>query len=214
MAANLDDYYSPEVNSLVIGLPGVTLSGGISCNPIRDPLQTGSWTDRFQNIQCYDQLKVNAILDEIQGRTHDGKPATTPNIFGMNFQAVSVGQKLIEYDDTTKMIVGTGYQDAIGTPSEILLGEIQFVDTSIGAFVQQLQSGGLIDSILIVITAKHGQSPIDPNRFFPNPGPAGHNGTTPADILCALLPASESPDGHGRQGRNRPHARRRVADLA
>jgi len=38
--------------------------------------------------------EVNAILNEIDGKTHDGKsPAPVPALYGMNFQAVSVGQK-------------------------------------------------------------------------------------------------------------------------
>jgi hypothetical protein len=43
-----------------------------------------------------------------------------PNIFGMNFQAVSVGQKLVE-----KIAATGGYADAMGTPTEALLGEIK-----------------------------------------------------------------------------------------
>src|SRR6267378_3135571 len=42
-----------------------------------------------------DELKVQAILNEIKGLTHDGsKKVGVPEVFGMNFQAVSVGQKL------------------------------------------------------------------------------------------------------------------------
>jgi hypothetical protein len=37
---NVDDYYSPEINSTVIALPGVQTVNGISCNPIPDPSQT------------------------------------------------------------------------------------------------------------------------------------------------------------------------------
>src|ERR1700731_4141081 len=33
----LDDFYAPEINSNVIGLPGVTTPTGISCATIRDP---------------------------------------------------------------------------------------------------------------------------------------------------------------------------------
>ena len=96
-ASNVDDYYSPEINSNVVALKGVTTATGDACDPVRDPSQLGSWTDSFLNIQCYDTLKVNAILNEINGKTHDGlHNAPVPNIFGMNFQAVSVGQKLIE----------------------------------------------------------------------------------------------------------------------
>ena len=106
----------------------------------------------------------------------------------MNFQAVSVGQKLIESG------VGTGgYLDAAGTPSELMTQEIQFVDASIGKMVEELKDSGALDSTLVVITAKHGQGPIDPHRFFPIPGHSGDNGTTPATLLANLLPLSESP---------------------
>jgi len=45
-----------------------------------------------------------------------------------------------------------------------------------------------------VITAKHGQSPIDPNRFYPIPGHSGQNGTSPANLIASFLPYSESPN--------------------
>ena len=152
--------------------------------------QTESWTDSFQNIQCYDTLKVNAILHEIDGKTHDGThEAPVPTLFGMNFQAVSVGQKLIEkINDSTKTF--GGYQDAAGTPSAALLDAIEFVDASIGQMVTALQQQGLLDSTLIIVTAKHGQSPIDPHRFKE----LGKGiTTTPADVIAADLPFSESP---------------------
>ena len=186
---NVDDYYSPEINSIVVKLPGVATPAGMSCADIPDPSQTSAWTNSFKNIQCYDTLKVRAILHEIDGQTHNGQPATTPSLFGMNFQAVSVGQKLIEKN------VGTGgYLDSIGTPSSELLGEIRFVDASIGEMLSHLENQALSDSTLIIITAKHGQSPIDPKRFFPIPGPSGNNGKSPASIVSSLLPFSESPN--------------------
>jgi hypothetical protein len=93
----LDDYYAPEINSNVIALPGVSTPSGISCATVPDTsADLTAWTNSFKNIECYDTLKVNAILNEIAGKTHNGKSAQTPTIFGMNFQAVSVGQKLIE----------------------------------------------------------------------------------------------------------------------
>ncbi len=185
---NVDDYYSPEINSAVVGLPGITTPTGLACSSVPDPSQVGSWTDSFQNIQCYDTLKVNATLNQIDGKTHDGKSARVPNVFGMNFQVVSVGQKLIEKN------VGTGgYVDAAGTPTPELLGEFQFVDASIGQMVNELKSQGLYESTLIIVSAKHGQSPIDPKRFFPIPGASGNNGTSPANLIASLLPESESP---------------------
>jgi hypothetical protein len=186
---NVDDYYSPEINSSVVALPGIVTPLGLPCSPIPDPSNTSAWTNSFQNIQCYDTLKVNAVLNQIDGKTHNGQGgAPVPTLFGMNFQVVSVGQKLIEHN------VGTGgYLDAAGTPTAGLLGEIQFVDTAIGEWVNELKTKGLFDTTLIIITSKHGQSPIDPNRFFPIPGPGGNNGTSPANLIASLLPFSESP---------------------
>ena len=191
--AALDDFYGPEINSNVIGLPGVTTPTGISCVTVRDPgSDLTAWTNSFQNIQCYDTLKVDAILNEIDGRNHLGtKKTEVPTIFGMNFQAVSVGQKLIEASNN----VTGGYLDAAGTPSAALLDEFKFVDASIGAFVRELKAKGLYDSTLIVITAKHGQSPIDPSRYVPQT----RNGTSPATLLsnAGYIPDSESTNGNG-----------------
>ena len=191
--AALDDFYGPEINSNVIGLPGVTTPTGISCVTVRDPgSDLTAWTNSFQNIQCYDTLKVDAILNEIDGKNHLGTRKTeVPTIFGMNFQAVSVGQKLIEASNN----VTGGYLDAAGTPSAALVDEFKFVDASIGAFVRELKAKGLYDSTLIVITAKHGQSPIDPSRYVPQT----RNGTSPATLLsnAGYIPDSESTNGNG-----------------
>jgi len=191
--AALDDFYSPEINSNVIGLPGVTTPTGVSCSTILDPgSDVTAWTNSFQNIQCYDTLKVDAILNEIDGKNHLGTRRTqVPTIFGMNFQAVSVGQKLIEQSNG----VTGGYLDAAGTPSDALLGEFKFVDASIAAFVRELKARDLYDSTLIVITAKHGQSPIDPSRYVPQT----RVGTSPATLLsnAGFIPDSESTNGSG-----------------
>jgi arylsulfatase A-like enzyme len=105
-----------------------------------------------------------------------------------------VGQKLIEASNSTT----GGYLDAAGTPGAALFSEFQFVDASIGAFVNELKKQGLYDSTLIVITAKHGQSPIDPSRYVSQL----INGTSPVTLLsnAGYIPFSEStnnPTGIG-----------------
>ena len=184
----LDDFYAPEINSSVVELPGVKTPTGVSCEKVRDPgSDITAWTNSFQNIQCYDTLKVDAILNEIDGKDHLGKKTThVPTIFGMNFQALSVGQKLIEASDNTT----GGYLDAAGTPSGALLDEFRFVDASIAAFVDELKDKGLYDSTLIIITAKHGQSPIDPALYKPQT----KIGTSPVTLLsnANMIPFSES----------------------
>jgi Type I phosphodiesterase / nucleotide pyrophosphatase len=188
----VDDYYSPEINSTVIALPGVSTPEGMSCATIPDPSSDiSSWTNSFQNIQCYDTLKVNAIVNEANGKTHDGNhKAKIPALFGMNFQAVSVGQKLIEKSSGTS----GGYVDSIGTPSAELLSEIEFADASIGEMVAALKKQGGLNETVIIISAKHGQSPVDTGRYtrITSTGPVT---TSPATILDAsgCLPTSESP---------------------
>jgi hypothetical protein len=183
--SNVDDYYSPEVNSNQISLPGVTTAGtNFNCGSI---VPSGNdWTTDFQAIQCYDQLKVNAVVNWIDGKTHLGNAkATVPNIFGMNFQAVSVGQKLIVG------AVKGGYLDAAGTPTPKMTAAIVFADASIGQMVAELKKEGLFDTTLIVITAKHGQSPIDTHRFQEiGAGIA----TDPASVVAAFLPPVPSPE--------------------
>ncbi len=187
---NVNDYYAPEINSNIIALTGVTTADGFDCGTLTP--SSNAWTDDFTTIKCYDTLKVDAILHEIDGKTHNGsQPAPVPAVFGMNFQAVSVGQKLIEKS------VGTGgYQDSIGTPTPVLESEIKFADASVGEMVAELKKQGLLNSTLIIVTAKHGQSPIDPSRYFRIPADNASD-ESPAQILAnntSYLPFSESPN--------------------
>ncbi|HTP68615.1 MAG TPA: alkaline phosphatase family protein [Dongiaceae bacterium] len=200
--SNVDDYYSPEVNSLQIVLPGIktaapTPAASVDCGTI---VPNGDdWTTDFDAIKCYDQLKVNAVVNWINGKKHLGNgKAPVPVIFGMNFQAVSVGQKLISPKSAVRTDANSGgYQDAAGTPRPKMLAEIQFVDAAIGQMLAALKHNDLIDSTAIIITAKHGQSPIDPNRFFPIPGASGTNGTPPSGIIPNFLPAVYSDPNNG-----------------
>jgi hypothetical protein len=190
-ASNLDDYYSPEINSNVIGLPDTVTATGVDCSKVQDPkADLTAWTNSFANIQCYDALKVNAVVNEINGRDHLGTHAApVPAILGMNFQAVSVGQKLIER--TLTPTVFGGYSDPDATPTTALQNEITFVDASIGKMVSALAQRGLTDSTLVIITAKHGQSPIDAARYVAQT----KVGSSPATVLAqaGCIPSSESP---------------------
>jgi hypothetical protein len=179
----LNDFYSPEVDSTVVPLPGVKTSEGASCETIRDTTANlTSWTNSFANIQWYDALKVNALLNEIAGKTHKGAAAQMPALFGMNFQSVYIGQSLNE-----PTVGAGGYKNAAALPSDELQGEIEFVDNSIGDIVNALKTAGRYDKTLIIITAKHGESPIDPTRYVAD----GNN--TPATLLGDAIPFSESP---------------------
>ena len=177
----LNDYWAPEVSSTVVALPGVKTSLGASCATVRDATAS-AWNASFEDIQCYDALRVNALLNEIAGKSHSGGPAETPAIMGMNFQAVYTGESVNEPG-----VGAGGYQNAAGLPSAELLEEIQSVDASIGDIVDALKDKGIYDDTLIIITAKHGGSPIDPTRYVAD----GTN--TPATLLGTRIPFSESP---------------------
>ena len=80
-----------------------------------------------------------------------------------------------------------GYKNAAALPSAELLGEIEYVDTAIGELVNALKTAGIYNDTLLIITAKHGESPIDPSMYVAD----GTN--TPATLLGTAIPYSESP---------------------
>lgn len=142
----IHDLYTPEINSL-IPVTGNT---------------TNDNTTSFTATRNYDEVKVQAILHEIDGRdSTNSRAAPVPNVFGMNFQSVSVGQKLAKsglLDDPG--LVG-GYLDASGTPGNALTRQLAYVDDALGRMLAKLQARGLAGRTLIIVSAKHGQSPID-----------------------------------------------------
>jgi Type I phosphodiesterase / nucleotide pyrophosphatase len=145
----LDELYTPEINSQD------TLDSGA---------QTGDdYTTSYTGVRSYDSLKVKAVLNWIDG--YNGartQHQSVPAIFGMNFQAVSVGQKLAKagHADADKSLIG-GYTDAQATPGNALTLQFQFVDDALGKFVNELKAQNLYDQTLIIVSAKHGQSPIN-----------------------------------------------------
>lgn len=130
----VDDLYTPEIDSNI-----EDKSDGI--------------TSSIDATEKYDDLKVTAVINEINGQDHSGsQKSAVPTLFGLNFQAVSVGQKL------------EGYGDAQATPSVGLQQALDHTDSSLKKIVDALASANLADSTAIVLTAKHGQSPIDSTK--------------------------------------------------
>jgi hypothetical protein len=143
----VDDLYTPEITNV----NGFDATVSVDCTVAND------------------QLKVAAIINEINGLNHDGTPGGgTPAVFGMNFQAVSVGQKLAKdnSDGSCPQITHKGkpggYIDGAGTPTEVLAYGLQKTDEALGSMIQALKQRGLYNSTLFIVSAKHGQSPINP----------------------------------------------------
>jgi Type I phosphodiesterase / nucleotide pyrophosphatase len=147
----IDDLFTPEINAQDTLDPAAAIGD--------------DYTKSYKGVRSYDSVKVQAVLNWIDGfnSTRTAKPGA-PAIFGMNFQSVSVGQKLATAgaaDIQTPTLTG-GYLDSNATPGPALTLQLRFVDAQIGRMVHELVTQGLDSSTLVIVSAKHGQSPIDP----------------------------------------------------
>jgi Type I phosphodiesterase / nucleotide pyrophosphatase len=165
----VDDLYTPEIASN--NQFGVSMTKSVGAT------------------EAYDDLKVQAILNQVNGRDHTGDSiAGVPTLFGMNFQAVSVAQRLRQNLSISgsPMPGPGGYVDSAGTPSAYLSDALSHTDASIGLIVTNLQSRGLLDSTYIVVLGKHGNAPMDPSRLLI----ANGDPTNPAADLAFLIDPS------------------------
>ncbi|MGH9357206.1 MAG: alkaline phosphatase family protein [Terriglobia bacterium] len=111
----------------------------------------------LEGIETYDNFRAKAVLNWINGKNGKGtKSAPVPAIMGVTFQAVSQGEKLK---------TGYGWTNASGTPSAALTGAFDEIDANIGKMVDELKANNLLDSTAIIVTAKHGQAPIDISKL-------------------------------------------------
>jgi hypothetical protein len=142
--AGVDDFFSPEINSDAIGFPA-----------------GDDWTKDNAATMQYDSYKVQALLNEIDGYDHSRTTKVgVPAIFGMNFQTVSTAQKLPSSDGLTG-----GYLPGTHIPGPLLSRALDYIDTEVAALDNELQEQGIADSTAIIVSAKHGQSPQDPNAL-------------------------------------------------
>ena len=212
----MDDLYTPEVNS-------------------NDPITMNDTTTGYCSIQRNDVLKVQAVLNEIKGLDSTGTNTVgVPTISGMNFQAVSVGQKLATansadqyvqisspapWSATTAMLLALappggvpcndaslvgGYKNATG--SELHTGleyGLDFVDYELGQMLMGLQHAGLDNDTLVIIEAKHGQSPIngqlrvavDDSPYNDTPGLKNSNGSKTTDDVALVWLSPQMQQG-------------------
>lgn len=83
------DLYTPEISCQcgdnATGTPSTAITNGMG-------------VDLAKNVtasRAYDELHVQAVINQINGKHSSGDYAMPmPNLFGLNFQAVSVGQKV------------------------------------------------------------------------------------------------------------------------
>ncbi len=137
----VQDLFTPEINS-----QAPTLGSPID------------WAQDNALTQQYDSYKVQAVLNEIDGYDHSRTHLVgTPAIFGMNFQTVSTAQKLPVSDG-----LKGGYQPDGVTPAPLLRRALDFIDTQVARMVSELHRTDIARDTVIILSAKHGQSPQDP----------------------------------------------------
>ncbi len=150
-----------------------------------DPATGTPYTDIYTHTEKFDDYHVQAIVNQIDGKNSTGTAAApVPTLFGTNFQTLSVAQK-------ATVASGGGYLDASFTPGPEVANAIAYVAGALGRIVAELRQRGLYDSTVVIVTAKHGQSPTDHTKLVKH-----------GDTLTALLEANGFVDPNGNFGQN------------
>jgi hypothetical protein len=117
---SIDDFFGPEIDSQAVEPNGVPYP------------QDDDWTHIDAATKQYDGYKVQAVVNELNGLDHSGQDKFgVPSILGMNFQAVSVAQKVDSPGSITQNPDGSytvgptelaGYLPGTTTPGPLLSG--------------------------------------------------------------------------------------------
>jgi hypothetical protein len=160
----INDFFGPEIDSQAVEPNGVPY-------PV-----DGAWTADNAATKQYDSYKVRAVINWINGFGHagTGPQVGTPAIYGMNFQTVSTAEKL---KSSPSMLIGPnaqgkytenaplpgGYVTVGGqqVPGPLLQSALDYVNNSLQEMAVTIKADGEAGSTAIVLTAKHGQSPLN-----------------------------------------------------
>ncbi len=157
---SIDDFFGPEIDSQAVEPNGAPYP------------EDDDWAHIDAATKQYDGYKAQAVINELDGYDHSGQNKVgVPAILGMNFQAVSVAEKVDSLGTITKNADGTytvgptelaGYLPGTTTPGPLLAGALDYVNAQLQRMVDTIHRDGLQPSTAIIVTAKHGQSPQDP----------------------------------------------------
>ena len=165
---SINDFFGPEIDAQAVEPNGVPY-------PV-----DGAWTADNAATKQYDKYKVDAVINWINGYMHNGKGPNvgTPAIYGMNFQTVSTAEKLknspsqligpnAQGDYTEDAPLPGGYVTVNGqqVPGPLLRGALDYVNDQLTLMADAIQADGEAGSTAIVLTAKHGQSPLNNNQL-------------------------------------------------
>jgi hypothetical protein len=140
----VNDFFTPEINSDNSG----------------PPFASGDWTSDNAATKQYDSYKVQAVLNWIDGKNHHATATPgTPAILGMNFQTVSTAEKLPKSDGMTVGYVMSGGKLV---PGPLLSSALDYINAQLQTMVAHINARGLQNNTVIILSAKHGQSPMNP----------------------------------------------------
>lgn len=169
----VDDLYTPELNSnvalldkttsltvnadtLLATAPFTDLSQftlvDASTDPIANDPNLELTTNNTLLTEKYDDLHVQAVLNQINGLDSRGAAAAVPSLFAANIQAVSVAEKFTGGG----ISLDSGGNEVVSLP---LQSAMMHTDASIGQIEGALKAQNLWNNTLFVVTAKHGQNP-------------------------------------------------------
>jgi hypothetical protein len=165
---SIDDFFGPEIDSQAVEPNGVPY-------PV-----DGAWTADNVATKQYDSYKVQAVVNWINGYDHSGSgpKVGTPAIYGMNFQTVSTAEKLKSspavligpdaqgnYTEGPSLPGGYVTENGVQVPGPLLQSALDYVNNSLQRMVDAIQAAGQTNSTAIILTAKHGQSPLNNNQL-------------------------------------------------
>jgi hypothetical protein len=165
---SIDDFFGPEIDAQAVEPNGVPY-------PV-----DGAWTADNAATKQYDSYKVQAVLNWINGREHSGSGPTvgTPAIYGMNFQTVSTAEKLKSspavligpdahgnYSEGPSLPGGYVTVDGQQVPGPLLQGALDYINNALEQMADTIRADGKSNSTAIILTAKHGQSPLNNNQL-------------------------------------------------
>ena len=165
---SIDDFFAPEIDSQAVEPNGVPY-------PV-----DGSWTADNAATKQYDSYKVQAVINWINGYDHSGTgpKVGTPAIYGMNFQTVSTAEKLKSspavligpnakgnYTEGPSLPGGYVTHNGVQVPGPLLESALEYVNESLQRMAEAIQANGEAESTAIILTAKHGQSPLNNSQL-------------------------------------------------
>src|SRR3984957_6280097 len=165
---SIDDFFGPEIDSQAVESNGVPY-------PV-----DGAWTNDNAATKQYDSYKVQAVVNWINGYGHSGSgpKVGTPAIYGMNFQTVSTAEKLKSspavligpdahgnYTEGPSLPGGYVTVDGHQVPGLLLQSALGYVNNALQRLADTIQAAGETTSTTIILTSKHGQSPLNNNQL-------------------------------------------------